>query len=99
MKSSFILKSQKSTKPNTETIMKNKFQFTSVCILVLMFIGAFTVSTKAICTVCPQLLPQLGVWIVASRPDGQPGSGTLLDPYDGSTAAKFDSIMQSIPEN
>jgi hypothetical protein len=32
------------------------------------------------------------VWI-AVRSDGLPGSGTKADPYDGSTAAKFDVLM------
>jgi hypothetical protein len=34
------------------------------------------------------------VWI-AVRTDGQPGSGTQADPYDGSTPQKFDTLMQS----
>ena len=34
------------------------------------------------------------IWI-AQRGDGQKGSGTLNDPYDGTTAAKFDGIMTS----
>jgi hypothetical protein len=33
------------------------------------------------------------VWI-AVRTDGQPGSGTQADPYDGSTPDKFDALMQ-----
>ena len=33
-----------------------------------------------------------GIWI-AVRTDGQAGSGTESDPYDGSTMAKFDAIM------
>ena len=32
------------------------------------------------------------VWI-AARTDGIKGSGTASDPYDGSTAAKFDTRM------
>ena len=36
------------------------------------------------------------IWI-AQRSDGQKGSGTLNDPYDGSTAAKFDGIMNGLP--
>lgn len=46
------------------------------------------------------LLPQVtlattqDVWI-AMRTDGQPGSGTQDDPYDGSTPEKFDALMQS----
>jgi len=35
------------------------------------------------------------VWI-ADRTDGQPGSGTNTDPYDGSTQARFDAIMAGI---
>jgi len=34
------------------------------------------------------------VWI-AIRTDGLPGTGTQLDPYNGSTAAKFDALMSS----
>lgn len=33
------------------------------------------------------------VWI-AVRTDGQPGTGTQADPYDGSTPEKFDALMQ-----
>src|ERR1041384_7891125 len=33
------------------------------------------------------------VWI-AVRTDGQPGTGTQDDPYDGSTPEKFDALMQ-----
>jgi hypothetical protein len=33
-----------------------------------------------------------GIWI-AARTDGQAGSGTESDPYDGSTMDKFDAIM------
>ena len=33
------------------------------------------------------------VWI-AVRTDGQPGTGTQADPYDGSTSEKFDALMQ-----
>ncbi len=36
------------------------------------------------------------VWIAICSDGG--GSGTLNDPYDGSTAAKFDAIMNSLPE-
>jgi hypothetical protein len=41
-------------------------------------------------------LVQLQVYI-AVRTDGLPGSGTQADPYDGSTAAKFDALLRSIP--
>lgn len=34
------------------------------------------------------------LWI-AVRTDGQPGTGTIIDPYDGSTAAKLDALMNS----
>src|SRR5690349_11869981 len=46
------------------------------------------------------VLPQItlattqDVWI-AVRTDGQPGTGTQDDPYDGSTPEKFDALMQS----
>src|SRR2546426_10415872 len=36
------------------------------------------------------------IWI-AQRSDGQKGTGTLNDPFDGSTAAKFDAIMSGLP--
>ena len=32
------------------------------------------------------------IWI-GVRSDGQPGDGTAIDPYDGSTSTKFDSVM------
>ena len=38
------------------------------------------------------------VWI-AMRTDGVKGSGTQTDPWDGSTAAKFDALMQALPVN
>jgi hypothetical protein len=36
---------------------------------------------------------RINVW-VAARSDGIKGSGTLGDPYDGSTAARFDELMR-----
>src|ERR1041385_4563936 len=41
---------------------------------------------------------RINVWI-AYRTDGVAGSGTQNDPYDGSTAAKFDAIMNSLSPN
>ena len=38
------------------------------------------------------------IWI-AKRTDGIKGSGTLNDPYDGSTATKFDALMNNVPAN
>ena len=38
------------------------------------------------------------VWI-ALRTDGLKGSGTASDPYDGSTAARFDARMSELPTN
>ena len=38
------------------------------------------------------------VWI-AVRTDGIKGSGTLNDPFDGSSASKFDALMNSQPAN
>ncbi len=38
------------------------------------------------------------VWI-AVRTDGQPGTGTITDPYDGSTQQKFDALLTAIPPN
>jgi hypothetical protein len=38
------------------------------------------------------------VWM-AARTDGIKGSGTARDPYDGSTAAKFDARMNELPSN
>lgn len=46
----------------------------------------------------PDGRPGREVWI-AARTDGVKGSGTETDPYDGSTAARFDALMQSIPAN
>ena len=40
----------------------------------------------------------LEIWI-AYRTDGLKGSGTASDPYDGSTAAKFDARMNETPAN
>jgi hypothetical protein len=42
--------------------------------------------------------PKLDVWI-AVRSDHVAGSGTESDPYDGSTAARFDVLMDSFPVN
>jgi hypothetical protein len=41
---------------------------------------------------------RMNVW-VAARTDGVPGTGTHSDPYDGSTQAKFDSLMSTMPSN
>lgn len=38
------------------------------------------------------------IW-VAYRTDGLKGSGTLNDPWDGSTQARFDSVMSGLPAN
>ena len=38
--------------------------------------------------------PQKEIWI-AVRADGLPGTGTQADPFDGSTAHKFDAILDS----
>jgi len=38
------------------------------------------------------------VWI-AHRKDGIKGTGTINDPYDGSTDERFDGIMASLPQN
>ncbi len=38
------------------------------------------------------------VWI-AKRTDGIKGSGTASDPYDGSTAARLDAVLASLPVN
>lgn len=40
----------------------------------------------------------LDVWI-AYRNDGIKGTGTLNDPYDGSSDTKFDGIMAGLPAN
>ncbi len=45
-------------------------------------------------TATPAATPTQHVWI-AVRTDGLPGSGTQADPYDGSTAAKFDALMNN----
>jgi hypothetical protein len=44
----------------------------------------------------PKATPKSEVWI-AVRKDGLPGSGTRNDPYNGSTKAKFDAILKTIP--
>jgi hypothetical protein len=76
--------------------MKLGFLFVGVNIAAFTLIAASTGLTR----VDPPPAPLVhDVWIVASRPDGNPGSGTLFDPYDGSTAEKFDAILRSIPEN
>jgi hypothetical protein len=41
---------------------------------------------------------RMNVW-VAARTDGIVGTGTHNDPYDGSTAAKFDSLMSGLSAN
>ena len=38
---------------------------------------------------------RINFWI-AARTDGIKGSGTIGDPYDGSTAAKFDALMRDL---
>ena len=38
---------------------------------------------------------RINVWI-AYRTDGIKGSGTLSDPYDGSSATKFDQLMRDL---
>jgi hypothetical protein len=43
----------------------------------------------------PRPTPTQSVWI-AVRNDGIAGSGTLGDPYDGSTQLKFDAIMSNL---
>lgn len=81
--------------------MKYKSPLISACIVALILLAALAMPAKALdCPPCDkirQLIAQQGVWIVASRPDGQPGSGSVTDPYDGSTAAKFDALMDSFP--
>jgi hypothetical protein len=42
--------------------------------------------------------PAQEYWI-AVRTDGQPGSGTEADPYNGSTQQRFDTLMASMPPN
>lgn len=41
--------------------------------------------------------PRINTWI-ADRNDGIAGSGTQMDPYDGSTLAKFDAVMSTVGE-
>ena len=38
------------------------------------------------------------VWIAAKSP-GRPGTGTLADPFDGSSQAKFDALLSGFEEN
>lgn len=42
---------------------------------------------------------QFGPIYIAIRPDGAVGNGSQIDPYDGSTTARFDGIMGSLPSN
>jgi hypothetical protein len=55
-----------------------------------------------LCLITPALsdkgrkAPVFKVWI-SKRTDGRFGNGTEKNPYDGSTSAKFDALMQSIP--
>jgi hypothetical protein len=49
-------------------------------------------------TPTPRPTPTREVWI-AVRTDGVAGSGTQLDPFDGSTMSKFDALMSSIAPN
>jgi hypothetical protein len=47
----------------------------------------------------PTPTPSTGVWI-APRTDGQDGTGTLSDPYNGSTAARIGTVINNyIPAN
>src|SRR6266404_7499820 len=39
---------------------------------------------------------RMSIW-VAYRTDGVAGSGTQSDPFDGSTQAKFDGLMNAMP--
>jgi hypothetical protein len=41
---------------------------------------------------------RINVWI-AVRNDRVAGTGTHNDPYDGSTQAKFDALMSTMPSN
>lgn len=41
---------------------------------------------------------RINVWI-AYRTDGVAGTGTQNDPYDGSTATKFDGLMSGFATN
>ena len=41
---------------------------------------------------------RVNVWI-AYRTDGLKGSGTMNDPWDGSTAGKFDARMSELTAN
>jgi hypothetical protein len=47
----------------------------------------------------PSPTPSTGVWI-APRTDGQDGTGTLADPYNGSTATRLMSVINNyVPSN
>lgn len=43
-------------------------------------------------------LPGQEVWHIALRPDGQEGSGSVGDPFDGSTPERLATAFQRIPE-
>lgn len=56
-------------------------------------------ASPAIPTPTPTPTPSSGVWI-APRTDGQDGTGTLGDPYNGSTAARIITVINNkIPDN
>lgn len=57
-----------------------------VALALLVFLAAAVLSQVTLATT-------QDVWI-AMRTDGQPGTGTQDDPYDGSTPEKFDALMQ-----
>jgi hypothetical protein len=45
------------------------------------------------------MITTTGICYIGIRTDGLSGNGTKSNPYDGSTAEKFDKIMREMPEN
>src|SRR6266480_4308956 len=61
------------------------FRLSLLCVTAVLFLSQRALSTQI----------QNEHWISLST-DTPPGLGTLQDPYDGSTQAKFDAVMQNL---
>jgi hypothetical protein len=75
--------------------MKHLFVVLSF-LLTFLIPGAWAAADESALAGGPSAANQPGVWI-AVRTDGMAGSGTASDPFDGSTAAKFDGLMKAAP--
>src|SRR5205807_1582075 len=61
--------------------------------------GRQGVGTPAISADCSESVPQnFSRIFIAAHTNGRPGSGTAADPFDGSTAQKFDAILRARSE-